>query len=108
MSKSPADKAARPPLEPVAPGTILLEVFMRPSDVSQNRLARDMDVPVSRIAEIVGGTRAITADTALRLACFFGTSAELWLNLQAGYDLRRARHASGATIGARVRPLPRR
>jgi len=93
------------PLAPIPPGEILLEDFMRPLGVSQNRLARDIDAPVSRIAGIVKGERAITADTALRLARFFGTSAEMWLSLQADYDLRVARRAKGGEIEKRVRQL---
>jgi len=78
---------------------------MRPLGVSQNRLARDLDVPVARINDIVHGRRAITADTALRLAKYFGTSPELWLGLQMDYDLRRAKREAGARVDARVRPL---
>ena len=92
-------------LAPIPPGEILLEEFMRPLGVSQNRLARDIDAPVSRIAGIVKGERAITADTALRLARFFGTSAEMWLGLQADYDLRIARRAKSGEIEKRVRQL---
>ncbi len=92
-------------MAPIPPGEILLEEFMKPLGVSQNRLARDIDAPVSRISGIVKGERAITADTALRLARFFGTSAEMWLGLQADYDLRVARRASGDHIDKRVRPL---
>lgn len=98
-----ADDGAR--LDPIPPGEILLEEFMKPLGVSQNRLARDMDVPVSRIAGIVKAERAVTADTALRLARFFGTTPELWLGLQASYDLRLARAATGDEIEKRVRPL---
>lgn len=94
-----------PLLAPIPPGEILLEEFMKPLGVSQNRLARDIDAPVSRIAGIVKGERAITADTALRLARFFGTSAEMWLSLQADYDLRVARRAKGGEIEKRVRQL---
>ncbi len=92
-------------LDPIPPGEILLEEFMKPLSVSQNRLARDIDAPVSRIAGIVKGERAITADTALRLARFFGTSAEMWMSLQADYDLRIARRATGGEIEKRVRTL---
>jgi addiction module HigA family antidote len=66
-------------LDLIAPGEILLEEFMRPMGISQNRLARDVDVPPARINDIIHGRRAITADTALRLAKYFGTSAELWI-----------------------------
>lgn len=92
-------------LAPIPPGRILLKEFLGPHGVSQNRLARDLDVPVARVSEIVHGKRAITADTALRLAKYFGTSAEFWLNLQTGYDLRRAQREAGKTIETRVRAL---
>lgn len=74
-------------LNPVHPGEVLLEEFLKPIDISQNRLALSIGVPARRINEIVLGKRGITADTALRLAKFFGTSAEFWLGLQAQYDL---------------------
>jgi addiction module HigA family antidote len=90
-------------LFPIPPGEILLEEFMKPLGISQNRLARDIDVPVSRVAGIVKGTRTITADTALRLGAYLGTSAEMWLRLQTGYDLRVASRAVGAKIAARVK-----
>src|SRR5215207_4107817 len=90
-------------LELIAPAEFLLEEFMRPHAISQNRLSRDIDVPAARINEIVKGKRAITADTALRLGKYFGTSAELWLNLQSDYELRRARRESWPEIEARVR-----
>ena len=74
-------------LAPVHPGEILLEVFLEPLGVSQYRLAKDVGVPPRRINEIVRGSRGITADTALRLSRFFGTSEQFWLNLQMRYDL---------------------
>lgn len=74
-------------LAPVHPGEILLEDFLKPLGLSQYRLAKGLGVPGRRINEIVLGKRAISADTALRLARFFGTSDRFWLNLQAGYDL---------------------
>lgn len=74
-------------LHPVHPGEVLLEEFLKPMDLSQNRLALSISVPARRINEIVLGKRSITADTALRLAKFFGVSAEFWLSLQAQYDL---------------------
>jgi len=92
-------------LEPIPPGEILLEEFLRPLGVTQNRLSRDIDVPVSRIASIVKGERAITADTALRLGKYFGTSAEMWLSLQADFDLRRLRVERWAELEKRIRPL---
>lgn len=90
---------------PVPPGEILLEDFLKPLGVSQNRLARDIDVPVSRIAGIVKGERAITADTALRLSRYLGTSARLWLNLQADYELRKLRSGDWEETEKRIRPL---
>lgn len=91
-------------LEPILPGTVLVHEFLTPLGISQNRLARDLDVPVGRVNEIVHGKRGITADTALRLARYFGTSAELWLNLQSDYDLRVARRVLGDDID-RVRTV---
>jgi addiction module HigA family antidote len=74
-------------LAPVHPGEILLEEFLDPMGISQYRLAKDISVPPRRINEIVHGTRAVTADTALRLSRYFGTSERFWINLQAHYDL---------------------
>jgi len=91
-------------LDPIHPGEILREEFMIPKEISINRLARDLHVPPNRISEIVNGRRAITADTALRLARYFKTTAELWLNLQMEYDVRRARRELDAEITAKVRP----
>jgi len=81
-------------LDPIHPGEILLEDFLKPMGISINRLAREIDVPPGRISMIVNGKRSITADTALRFAAYFGTSAELWLNLQSDYDLRIARRGT--------------
>jgi len=92
-------------LELIPPGEILLEEYMNPLGVSQNRLARDIDVPPGRINEIIKGKRSITADTALRLGKFFGTTAELWLNLQTEYDLRLARRRDWPRIEPKVRKL---
>ena len=74
-------------LAPVHPGEVLLQEFLEPLEMSQYRLAKSLKVPARRINEIVHGTRAVSADTALRLARFFGTSDRFWLNLQAAYDL---------------------
>ena len=74
-------------LPPIHPGKILEEDFLKPMNLSQNELARQIGVPPRRINEIVHGKRSITADTAIRFSKFFGTSAKLWLNLQAEYDL---------------------
>ncbi len=96
------EPAARLPL--VTPGEILLEEFLIPLDISQNKLARDLDIPPSRVADIIHGRRGITADTAVRLSTYFGTSAELWLNLQTAYDLKIVLRSEGEAIKARVRP----
>ena len=82
----------------VHPGEILLEEFLTPMGISQNRLARAMSVPPRRINEIVHGKRAVTADTALRLARALGTSEQFWMGLQADYDLEEARKSSGNTL----------
>ena len=74
-------------LPPIHPGVILLEEFLEPLEISQYRVAKDISVPPRHINEIVHGTRAITADTALRLAWYFGTSERFWMNLQTRYDL---------------------
>lgn len=92
-------------MAPVHPGEVLLEDFMKPLGLSQYRLAKELHVYPRKINEIVHGQRAITADTALRLARFFGTSAEVWLNLQAFYDLELARDQSEAQINQEVEPL---
>jgi len=78
-------------LKPVHPGEVLLEDFLKPMGISQYRLAKDIKVHPRRINEIVHGNRAVTADTALRFSRYFGTSAELWLNLQSHYDLDHTR-----------------
>ena len=78
---------------------------MRPNRISQNRLARDIDVNPARINDIVHGRSGITATIALRLAKYFGTTPELWLNLQTGYDLRRARAEDWPKVEPRVRVL---
>jgi addiction module HigA family antidote len=91
-------------LEPIHPGEILREEFMKPMAISINRLARDLAVPPNRISEIVNGKRAITADTALRLGKHFGVSPELWVGLQSDYDLRVAKRMIGPEVEKRVRP----
>ena len=77
----------------IHPGEVLLEEFLKPLDISQNKLARAMGVPPRRINEIVHGKRAVTADTAIRLARALGTSEQFWMGLQADYDLEEARKA---------------
>ena len=90
-------------LDPIHPGEILYEDFMKPLGVSINELAREIAVPPNRISEIVGGKRAISADTALRLGKHFGVSAELWMGSQATYDLRVAKRTTWPKAEARVR-----
>ena len=92
-------------LSPIHPGEILREEFMKPHGLSQNALARALGVPPRRINEIVLEKRGITADTALRLARFFGTTAEMWSGLQADYDLRLARYETAKAIEREVEPL---
>ncbi len=92
-------------LAPIPPGEILLEEFLKPMGISQNRLASDIDVPVSRIAGIVKGNRAITTDTALRLAEYFGTTPDVWINLQANYEVRLARQSYWPEARERIRKL---
>lgn len=85
------------------PGEVLREEFLTPLNLSQNRVARDINVPLRRINEIALGKRAVTADTALRLARYFGTSERFWLGLQADYDLEEARRALGGRLDKDVR-----
>ena len=89
-------------LDPIHPGEILLEDFMKPMGVSINRLSREIVVPPGRISAIVNGKRAITADTALRLGKYFGVSPQTWMGLQAEYDLRVAQRVIGAEVDRRV------
>lgn len=91
-------------LPPIHPGEILREEFMKPLGLSQNALARALQIPPRRVNEIVQEQRAITADTALRLARYFGTSAEFWTGLQADYELRLARHELLTRIEREVAP----
>jgi addiction module HigA family antidote len=93
-----------PALDNVHPGEVLLEEFLTPMGISQNGLARDLGVPPRRINEIVHGQRAVTADTALRLARYFGTSEGFWMGLQADYDLEEARKRLGERLERDVRP----
>jgi addiction module HigA family antidote len=89
-------------LDPITPGEILLEEYLIPCNISQNKLSRDIDVTVGRINDIIKGKRSITADTALRLAKYFNTSPDLWLGLQAEYDIRSTRIKLGAYIERRI------
>ncbi len=90
-------------LDPIPPGEILMEEFMRPLGLSINALARALHVPPNRIGGIVNGKRAISADTALRLGKYFGTSPEIWLDLQSGYELRVARQTTWRGVEPTVR-----
>ncbi len=90
---------------PVHPGEILEEEFLKPLELSQYRLAKDIHVPGRRINEIVLGKRAISADTALRLALYFGNSAKFWMNLQAEYDLDLQAEKIGRHISSRIKPF---
>ena len=92
-------------LAPIHPGEVLALDFLEPLGVSQYRLAKDISVPARRINEIVHGTRSVSADTALRLARYFGTSDRFWLNLQARYDLEVERDHLGSKLDKEVRVL---
>lgn len=95
-------------LPSIHPGEVLLEDFMKPLGLSQYRLAQDIGVPALRISQIVHGKRAITADTALRLARYFGTSAHVWMRLQARYDLEQAEARLADRIQREVKISPQR
>lgn len=92
-------------LPPIHPGEVLLEDFMKPLGLSQYRVAKDIGVTPIRISQIVHGKRAVTADTAMRLSRYFGTSAEVWLRMQARYDLEVAREQIGERIEQEVQVL---
>ena len=90
-------------LEEIHPGEVLLEDFMKPMGITARQLAADIDVPPSRISDIVNGKRPITADTALRLGLFFNMEPRFWLNLQSEFDLRITTRELKAQIASRVR-----
>jgi antitoxin HigA-1 len=90
-------------LDEIHPGEILLEDFMKPLGVTARRLSADIDVPPSRISEIVNGARPITADTALRLGMFFSMEPQFWMNLQSEYDMRTTSRALREALGRRIR-----
>ncbi len=90
-------------LTPITPGEILLEEFLRPMKISQNQLARAINVPANRINQIVNGKRELTADTALRLGKFFGGEPEFWLNLQLRFNMKVAQEKHGAQIEKEVK-----
>lgn len=90
-------------LTPLHPGEVLFEEFMKPMGLSQNRLGRDLGVPPRRINEIIHGKRSVTADSALRLARYFGTSARFWMGLQSDYDLETAEDKLSEKIANEVK-----
>lgn len=92
-------------IPPTHPGDVLLEDIMKPLGLSANKVAMAMRVPLTRVTEIISRERAVTADTALRLARCFGTTAQFWLNLQAKYDLAIAEEQKAAQIAREVLPL---
>ena len=91
-------------LKPVSPGEILLMEFLKPLGISQSKLARDLNVPIGRINDIVQAKRAITPDTALRLAVYFNMTPEFWINLQSHYDLKLAKQNLLPKIERSIRP----
>jgi len=91
-------------MAPIHPGETLREDFLKPLGLTANRLAMELIVPATRVNDIVRGKRAITADTALRLARYFGTTPQFWMNLQANYDLERTEDTRGREIAGRIRP----
>ncbi|MEK7677107.1 MAG: HigA family addiction module antitoxin [Verrucomicrobiota bacterium] len=95
-----------PALNPVHPGEILLADFLKPLGISQYRLAKDLHVPLRRINEVVLGRRGVSADTALRLARYFKTTPQFWLNLQSHYELDTARLTTESTITKTIQPAP--
>lgn len=94
-------------MRPIHPGEVLREEFLAPLGMSANALALELHVPAPRINDIVRERRAVTPDTALRLARYFGTTAQFWLNLQSSFDLRRAENEIGRRIAEEVRPMQR-
>lgn len=92
-------------LDPITPGEILLKEFLEPMEISQNKLARDIDVPLTRVNDIVHARRGITVDTALRLGAYFDTTPEFWINLQTRYDLKLAKRDLWPDIEKKIRPL---
>ncbi len=101
---TPARVPKRGSLPPIPPGEVLAEEFLGPLGVSQNGLARAIDVPPARVNDIVHNRRAITADTAVRLSIYFATSIEFWINLQAQYDTRLARSQLQPKLSRQIRP----
>jgi len=90
-------------LSPITPGDVLLEEFLKPMEISQNQLAKNINVPANRVSQIIHGKREITADTALRLGKYFGIEPEFWLNLQVRYNMKIARSKVGKKIEKEVK-----
>ena len=90
-------------LTPITPGEILLEEFLKPMEISQTQLAKDLNVPPNRISQIINGKREITADTALRLGRYFNIEPEFWLNLQVRYNMKEIRNKVGLLIEKEVK-----
>lgn len=95
-------------LKPISPGEVLVEEFLKPLGISQSALARDLNVPVGRVSDIVQAKRAITIDTALRLAVYFNMTPEFWMNLQSHYDLKLAKENLLPKIERSVRRVDKR
>ena len=94
-------------MRPIHPGEILREEYLAPLGMSANALAMALHVPAPRVTDIVRERRAVTPDTALRLARYFDTTAQFWLNLQSSFDLKKAEQEEGAKIAEEVRPMAR-
>lgn len=92
-------------LAPIHPGEILLHQFLEELELSQNQLARDIDVPPTRVNDVVNGLRPITVDTAMRLARYFGNSPQFWLNLQQRYDIQMAERVLRPTLEKKIQPM---
>ena len=90
-------------LSPITPGDVLLEEFLKPMNITQNQLSKDISVPANRISQVIHGKREITADTALRLGKYFGIEPEFWLNLQVRYNMKIARNKIGKKIEKEVK-----
>ncbi len=98
-------------LNPITPGDVLLEEFLKPMGITQNKLAKDINVPPNRVSQIIRGKREITADTALRLGKYFGIEPEFWLNLQVRYNIKIVQNEVGIKIDKEVKrylPQPTR
>jgi antitoxin HigA-1 len=104
LKLSTTTKKVQKKITPVHPGEVIREDYLKPLGLSVNKLAISLGVPATRIGEIVNGRRAITSDTALRLARFFGTTPEFWLSMQTGYELEKAKDELSGIIERTVHP----